>query len=491
MGQRVVVNKIVDIDKPRLGEAAIRLAKTLKRPSLEPFWFSLIIMVSDLPVLAVTFWFVQYATLPTAVFSPLGAAISAILAAGLAISVMATANGYLPRVMMKLRSSLRIAFLALTVPVFFLALWIPRELSVELVRNAAPTLAVVVGLWRYIHSRGTGWIFETGLLHRRAVIAGGGRHAERLIRRLAARSDNDITIHGIFDDRTDDRVPAQTLGVPKLGGYEDLIGFTQASEIDMVIISLPMQAENRIDWLLKKLSILPVDVRMSAFSRDFSFSDAARDALVASPIRRSFTPSRRLKKRAFDMIFGVMALFFTLPVIIAAAIAVRIDSPGPVFFRQRRHGYNQRVIDVWKFRTMYHHASDPDARTIVTRGDPRVTRVGRFLRKSSIDELPQLFNVLQGDLSLVGPRPHAVEAVSSGREKFSRIIDGYAARHRLPPGITGWAQINGWRGEIDDPAKLRERFKHDLYYIENWSVLLDLKILFRTPVSLLNTKSAY
>ena len=140
---------------------------------------------------------------------------------------------------------------------------------------------------------------------------------------------------------------------------------------------------------------------------------------------------------------------------------------------------------------MYSHMTDPSGKQVVTKGDPRVTRVGRFLRRSSIDELPQLFNVLRGDLSLVGPRPHAVEAMSSKYERFTQIVDGYSARHRLPPGITGWAQINGWRGEIDDAKKHEARFEHDLFYIENWSVWLDLKILIQTPLSLFREKGAY
>ena len=140
---------------------------------------------------------------------------------------------------------------------------------------------------------------------------------------------------------------------------------------------------------------------------------------------------------------------------------------------------------------MYHAQSDPTARQVVRKGDARVTRVGRFLRKSSIDELPQLFNVLMGDLSLVGPRPHVLNAVSSRQEAFEAIVDGYAARHKVRPGVTGWAQIHGWRGEIDDPEALQKRVEHDLRYIENWSIWLDLYILAVTPLRLLDTRNAY
>ena len=207
--------------------------------------------------------------------------------------------------------------------------------------------------------------------------------------------------------------------------------------------------------------------------------------------QHSFSPTRRLSKRLFDIVFAIISILLLWPIMLVTAIAIRLESPGPVFFRQKRHGYNNRIIDVLKFRSMYDEHSDPKAKNIVTRDDARVTRIGRFIRKTSIDELPQLFNVLRGDLSLVGPRPHAVDALTSQSQRFSAIVEGYASRHRLPPGITGWAQINGWRGGIEASEDLRARVEHDLYYIENWSVWFDLKILWLTPLSLLNVRSAY
>src|SRR5690606_30848209 len=153
-------------------------------------------------------------------------------------------------------------------------------------------------------------------------------------------------------------------------------------------------------------------------------------------------------------------------------------------------GFNNEVINVWKFRSMYVEQSDPTAGQAVTKGDPRVTRVGRFIRKTSIDELPQFFNALRGTLSLVGPRPHALAAYTRNIF-YDDVVDGYFARHRVKPGVTGWAQINGWRGEIDNDEKIRMRTEYDLYYIENWSLWFDLKILFLTPVRLLNTENAY
>jgi lipopolysaccharide/colanic/teichoic acid biosynthesis glycosyltransferase len=170
---------------------------------------------------------------------------------------------------------------------------------------------------------------------------------------------------------------------------------------------------------------------------------------------------------------------------------VRLDSPGPILFRQMRYGFNNEKIAILKFRSMYVDKLDAGAAKLVTRDDPRVTRVGRFIRKTSIDELPQLFNVVfKGDLSLVGPRPHAMHAKADER-LYDDVVDGYFARHRVRPGLTGWAQINGWRGETDTPEKIQKRVEHDLYYIENWSILLDVYILAMTPFALIKAENAY
>jgi exopolysaccharide biosynthesis polyprenyl glycosylphosphotransferase len=197
-------------------------------------------------------------------------------------------------------------------------------------------------------------------------------------------------------------------------------------------------------------------------------------------------------KWLFDHVVGFVILLLALPVMGLVALAIKLDSPGPVLFRQKRFGFNNERIDVLKFRSMHHHQADPTASRAVTRNDPRVTRVGRFIRKTSLDELPQLFNVvIQGNLSLVGPRPHAVQSKLQSR-LFDEAVDGYFARHRVKPGITGWAQINGWRGEIDTTEKIQKRVEFDLYYIENWSVLFDLYILLKTPLALMTkNENAY
>lgn len=263
----------------------------------------------------------------------------------------------------------------------------------------------------------------------------------------------------------------------------------------MLIVALPLDADARIRQILDEVRVLPVDVRLSCYSANFTFPRRSGLSITEPGLidvsDRPLSGGKRLAKRALDVALTSLVTLPLLPVMAVTAIAIRLDSPGPVIFKQYRDGYNHKPVEVWKFRSMYADQSDPKARNIVTKGDPRVTRVGRFIRKWSIDELPQLFNVLRGDLSLVGPRPHAVNAISSRQQAFEEIVDGYAARHRVPPGVTGWAQINGLRGEIDDPETLLRRVEHDLYYIENRSIWLDLYILAMTPLKLLDTKNAY
>ncbi|MEW9615762.1 undecaprenyl-phosphate glucose phosphotransferase [Shinella sp. S4-D37] len=335
---------------------------------------------------------------------------------------------------------------------------------------------------------------RNGTMERRAVIVGGGEPAKELIRTLEQQPENDIRICGIFDDRDERRSPAVIAGYPKLGNIAELVEFARLARIDMLIISLPLSAEARILALLKKLWILPVDIRLAAHSKGLRFRPRSYSQVGNLPMLDIFDKPiadwDNVAKRLFDIFFSIVALVLLWPVMLGAAIAVKLSSPGPIIFKQKRHGFNNEVIEVYKFRSMYTHLADPTAKAAVTKGDPRVTRVGRFLRKSSIDELPQFFNVLKGDLSLVGPRPHAIQAQSNDR-KYVDVIESYFARHRVKPGVTGWAQINGWRGEIDHDDKIRFRTEFDLYYIENWSLWLDLKILVLTPMRLLNTENAY
>lgn len=486
-----------------LSEVAQRVASDLKRPSLAPVWISAAVMVMEFTALGLTFWFAAFSALSPLVFSPWGAAGHAsVLSVGAAVTGHFCGLYRLHSLCSPLRSAACLLLICLSIGCLAL-IFAPVE------KNASLWLSAILlaGSAFLVPLRGlialcVKWARDSGLTQRRAVVIGGGAKAAQLMQGLEARPDNDIRLCAIFDDREDARSPSQVSGLPKIGRFDDLIEFNKQAEIDLIIITIPIEAEERISWLMEKFSVLPQQVHLSSFTSDFSFRDsraseaAKRNASQAfgeliPAAKGTFGAERRLTKRVFDILISSVAIVLLSPVLLITALAVRWDSPGPILFRQTRHGFSDRPIKVLKFRSMYDDQCDPHARKVVGRGDPRVTKVGRIIRKSSIDELPQLFNVLSGSLSLVGPRPHAVNAVSSDMDRFARIVDGYSARHRLPPGITGWAQINGWRGEIDDPEKLRNRFAHDLYYIENWSIWMDLKILFKTPLSLFNTQSAY
>jgi Undecaprenyl-phosphate glucose phosphotransferase len=337
------------------------------------------------------------------------------------------------------------------------------------------------------------WIAD-GRLERRAVIVGGGTSAAELIQSLESQRGSDIRICGLFDDRADDRSPAMIKGYPKLGNIADLVEFGRITNLDMLIVTIPLRAETRVLELLRKLWVLPVDIHLSAHADRLRFRPRSYTYLGNVPMLAIFDKPLAdwdaVSKRAFDIVFGTIALVLTFPIMLAAAIAIKLDSKGPILFRQKRYGFNNEVVDVWKLRSMYVEQADPDAKQAVTKGDPRVTPVGRFIRKTSIDELPQLFNVLMGSLALVGPRPHALRGLTQNR-LFEQVVDGYFARHKVKPGVTGWAQINGWRGEVDTPEKIRKRVEYDLYYIENWSLLFDLKILLLTPFRIIGQKGAY
>jgi Undecaprenyl-phosphate glucose phosphotransferase len=334
-----------------------------------------------------------------------------------------------------------------------------------------------------------------GLLDRRTAIVGGGEPAERLLAALSRQADSDLRVLGVFDDRADDRSPDLVAGYPKLGGIDDLVAYARHARLDLVICTLPISAENRILDMLRTLWVLPVDIRLAAHSQKLRFRPRNYSYVAGLPVLdmadKPIADWGNLVKSLFDRSVGALILLLSLPVMALAALAIKLDSRGPVLFRQKRYGFNNEMIEVLKFRSMHVEQLDPSASRLVTRDDPRVTRVGRFLRRTSIDELPQLFNVVfRGDLSLVGPRPHAVHARAADR-LYDEVVDGYFARHRVKPGITGWAQINGWRGETDTSEKIQKRVEHDLQYIENWSVWFDLYILAATPLSLLRGKNAY
>jgi Undecaprenyl-phosphate glucose phosphotransferase len=341
----------------------------------------------------------------------------------------------------------------------------------------------------YIHH-----LTKTGRLERRTVIVGGGPAAVQLLEQLATQPQTDLRICGVFDDRTDERSPDMVAGFPKLGTVSDLVEFARRVRLDLVIFTLPITAETRLLQMLRKLWVLPVDIRLAAHMNKLRFQSRAYSYIGSVPLLDVFDKPIAdwdiVLKFLFDKIVGTLCLIIAAPVMIGVAIAVKLTSKGPILFKQKRYGFNNELVEVLKFRSMYSDQLDYNAVKQVTRDDPRVTRVGRFIRKTSLDELPQLLNVVfKGNLSLVGPRPHAIHAMAA-QHQYDDVVDGYFARHRVKPGITGWAQIHGWRGNTDTPEKIQKRVECDLYYIENWSILLDMYILITTPFALLKSENA-
>jgi Undecaprenyl-phosphate glucose phosphotransferase len=333
-----------------------------------------------------------------------------------------------------------------------------------------------------------------GHFNKRAVLVGGGENAARVISVLDNSTETGINLIGVFDDRDDVRVPGEVKGLFKLGGIDDLIDFVRSTPIDALIVTLPTTAEERLVQILDRLWVLPVDIRLSAQGQKLRLRPRAYSYIGNLPCLDVYDKPLGewgpFLKTILDKSVAAMMMLLLAPVYAAIALAIKLDSKGPVFFKQKRYGFNNELIEIYKFRSMYAEQSDAHASKLVSRGDARVTRVGKFIRRTTLDEIPQFLNVLKGELSLVGPRPHATQA-KAGAALYEHVVDGYFARHRVKPGLTGWAQINGWRGETDTTEKIERRVEHDLFYIENWSLTFDLYILARTPIALFTTQNAY
>jgi len=317
---------------------------------------------------------------------------------------------------------------------------------------------------------------------RSVAVVGAGDHGQRLIEALWRRKDPWTRIIGIFDDRAK-RENGHIKNCEIAGTVEDLIIYARDNRVDEVIVALPWGAEQRLLDVLSALKVIPANVRLAPDVIGHHFLDQGFGRVDGVPVfnvfRKPISGWGALVKRLEDLILGGAILLAASPIMILAAIAIRLDSKGPVLFKQNRFGYNNKLIGVYKFRSMYHDMADANCEKQTTKNDARITKVGAFLRKTSIDELPQLLNVINGDMSLVGPRPHAINTRAAGR-LFQEIVNEYGARHKVKPGITGWAQVKGWRGETDTEEKIIRRVECDLYYMENWSVFLDIEILFRT-----------
>lgn len=335
-------------------------------------------------------------------------------------------------------------------------------------------------------------VFFAPRLARRVAVFGSGAISAKVFEEIRTRRTH-VAFSGLFDDRVAaDR--AVDCGVPVQGGFSDLVEKARRGEVDEVVLALPQSATRRIAYCARKLAEFPVDVQICTHVateypgrhlKDFRTSMLGAVGLLQLR-QRPLSDWSALAKRAEDILFSSIALVLTLPIWIVAAAAIKLTSKGPVFFVQSRMGLNNRNIRVIKFRTM-RVMEDGAAVVQASKNDDRVTAVGRFLRKSSIDELPQLINVLKGDMSLVGPRPHAL----AHDKYFGSLVYRYANRHQVKPGITGLAQVSGFRGETPQTRLMSKRVQYDLWYIENWSLLLDLKILFMTPFACLIDKKAY
>lgn len=331
----------------------------------------------------------------------------------------------------------------------------------------------------------------------RTYIVGTPDTVRTLAETIATRSNPTMDVRGFFVDGSGGAASASGLsarGLPALGSVDRLLAMVERGTVDMVLMALPPTEVTRTEAIIRRIARYPVSVGLVPDLTTYRVPHRVvhtPDGLALLQVCEArFSVWARCVKRLQDMILAPLLLLLLAPVMAVIAIAIRLDSPGPILFSQRRYGMGNKTFDVHKFRTMYVDATDHDCERQTSRGDPRVTRVGAILRRFSLDELPQLFNVLRGDMSIVGPRPHAVSTKAEG-QLFEEAVATYMARHHVKPGITGWAQVNGWRGETDSLIKITKRVEHDLYYIGNWSLMLDLSILLRTAAAVFKGDNAY
>jgi len=335
------------------------------------------------------------------------------------------------------------------------------------------------------------WQRKQGRYSQSIVIAGAGALCSFTLKRLEEQKWLGIKVDGIFDDQVRDGFDNVDLS----GTLKDIPAHVESRRsagmpVDQVWVALPLNEEVAITELMESLKDSSVDLCIvpNVFANQLlngtEFHIADLSVINVSEVR--LTPFGEWFKVAFDYAAALFAVLIFMPIMIIIGGLIRLDSPGKILFKQRRYGIDGQEIEVWKFRTMTVAQDGADVPQ-ATADDVRVTRIGRFLRRTSLDELPQFFNVLQGRMSVVGPRPHAV----SHNEEYRKKIHGYMMRHKIKPGITGWAQVNGWRGETDTLEKMENRVRYDLEYIKNWSAWLDIKIVWLTVLHGFNNKNAY
>jgi polysaccharide biosynthesis protein PslA len=344
---------------------------------------------------------------------------------------------------------------------------------------------------RYLYVQVTIFGSKGGLISaQRIFLVGSGRHIEDFVTRYEPRAFGINVVGCHFLTQVDRAASPQARDQALARDLEQTISSARVLQPEAILLVIPWHDTDLIDRCADALLKLPAEIHLGPEHILDRFEQV--QLLKIGPVsslqlrRMPLSALELLEKRAFDLLLASVALLLLTPMLIVAAVLIKLDSRGPVFFLQRRYGFNQKPFQIIKFRSMRTYEDGPVV-CQATKDDPRVTRIGRLLRRWNIDEVPQLFNVIKGDMSLVGPRPHAL---SHDRE-FERRISIYARRHNVTPGITGWAQVHGLRGETDTDEKMRQRVEHDLHYIDNWSVLLDLQILIRTVFSRASYRNAY
>ena len=348
----------------------------------------------------------------------------------------------------------------------------------------AVTSLCALGFGRVCRARVVGRWLAAGRLARRVAVVGTPLETEPLARALVGERHGRHSLAGSFDDR------ATSAG----STISDLLEAARRRDVDEIVIAIPASEPERVHAALAALRSVVVEVHLLSEANGLglvpAFARASSGLHTLAVHRPPLSEWARVQKAVFDRTMAAMMLLALSPVLLVAALAIRATSPGPVFFRQPRVGYDNRLFMMYKFRSMFADLGDLHASRQTSRDDPRVTPVGRVIRKYSVDELPQLINVLLGDMSLVGPRPHALSTRAEGLS-LETAEAAYAVRHRVRPGITGWAQVNGSRGEMRTVAQVRARVAHDLHYIENWSMILDLRIMALTLLREVNSRRAF
>ena len=355
--------------------------------------------------------------------------------------------------------------------------WVmPTIFLTWLALNLVHAVALILGR-QFVRA---GWLSEN------VVIVGATPNARRLIERNAGT--HELNIVGIFDDRLS-RAPRHLIGAPLLGRLDDLLTWERLPEIARIVVTVTSDARDRVRDMVERLRVLPQRVVLLLDLDGFDPETESLAEIAHSPAAyvsgQPHDARRATSKRIFDFFFATSMLIVLSPLLALLALAIKLESRGPAIFRQNRHGFNNQIIKVWKFRSM---RDDPQAAESMTHqtvaDDPRITRIGRFIRQTSLDELPQLINVIRGEMSIVGPRPHAV-GMTTEEQEVQNIVGDYAHRHRAKPGITGWAQINGSRGPVHTKALVRERVRLDMEYVNRSALWFDLYIILMTLPRLL------